>query len=69
MIEKLYKSPIAYIMLGGILVSAFLFNSMLKFADEGNAVMVILIGISIGIVALFITRAIAYQKHGGLFPK
>ncbi|NYT19604.1 MAG: hypothetical protein GKC08_04860 [Methanosarcinales archaeon] len=69
MIEKLYKSPIVYIVLGGILVSAFLFNSLLKFADEGNIVMVILIGISIGIVALFITRAITYQKHGGLFPK
>ncbi|UGV40350.1 hypothetical protein J7W08_09725 [Methanococcoides orientis] len=69
MIEKLYRSPIAYVVLGGILISAFLFNSMLKFADEGNAVMVILIGISIGIVALFITKAIVYQKHGGLFPK
>ncbi|WP_135610063.1 hypothetical protein [Methanococcoides sp. AM1] len=69
MIEKLYRSPIAYIVLGGMLISAFLFYSMLKFADEGNAVMVILIGISIGIVAIFITKAVAYQKHGGLIPK
>lgn len=69
MIEKIYKTPIVYIMLAGILISAFLFNSLLKFADEGNAVMVILIGVSIGIIAIFITRAVRYQKHRGLFPK
>ena len=69
MIEKFYKAPIVYITLAGILISAFLFNSLLKYADEGNIVMVILIGISIGIIAVFITRALTYQKHGGLFPK
>ncbi|MGM0770113.1 MAG: hypothetical protein ACQESU_00640 [Halobacteriota archaeon] len=69
MIEKFYKAPIVYIILGGILITAFLFNSLLNYADEGNAVMVILLGISIGIVAIFITRALAYQKNRGLFPK
>ncbi|WP_440953144.1 hypothetical protein [Methanococcoides sp. FTZ1] len=69
MIEKLYKAPIVYIMLAGILITAFLFNSMLKFADEGNVVMVILLGISIGIIAIFLTRALRYQRYSDLFPK
>ncbi|MCD4703731.1 MAG: hypothetical protein K8R64_05485 [Methanosarcinaceae archaeon] len=63
MIEKLYRIHIAYIFGAGILVTAFLFNSLLKYADEGNLMLVILMGLAIGIVALVITKVVAYQRY------
>ncbi len=69
MIEKIYKAPIIPIISIGILISAFLFYSLLNYADEGNLVMVVIIGIAIGIVAIFITRAINYQRYKNLLDK
>ncbi len=63
MIEKLYRIHIAYILVAGILVTAFLFNALLKYADEGNLILVILMGLSIGTVALVITKVVAYQRY------
>lgn len=69
MIEKLYKSPITYIMIIGIAVTAYLFSLLLKFADEGNLVMVLLASVSIGVIALFITKFLNYQKNMMLLEK
>ncbi|MBP2029854.1 putative membrane protein [Methanohalophilus levihalophilus] len=63
MIEKLYEIHIGYVIAIGIIISATLFSFLLRYADEGNFVLVLLLGISIGIVAILITKVIAYQRY------
>ncbi|WP_407356853.1 hypothetical protein [Methanolobus sp. WCC5] len=59
---KLYSIPASILMVIGIGISAFLFYSLMKAAESGNLVLVILLAIAISIVAIVISRAIKFQK-------
>ncbi len=61
-IEKIYSLPIVLLFLIGAVLSAFLFYSMMKSAEAGNLLMVILLAIAISIVALVIGQAIKFQQ-------
>jgi hypothetical protein len=63
MIEKLYEINSGYVIAAGMAVSAILFSLLMKFADEGNLVLVLLLGISIGVVAIVITKVISIQQY------
>ncbi|WP_305311720.1 hypothetical protein [Methanolobus sp.] len=54
--------PIALLLIIGALLSAFLFYSMMKSAESGSLIMVILLAIAISIVALVIGQAIKFQQ-------
>ncbi|NPE30219.1 hypothetical protein HNV12_20135 [Methanococcoides sp. SA1] len=69
MIEKLYKRPTTYIIIIGLILTVYLFSTLLDFADEGNLVMVLLTSVSIGIVAFFITRTLKQQKMIDIYKK
>jgi uncharacterized membrane protein len=58
---KIYSLPISLLLLAGALMSAFLFYSMMKYAEAGNLIMVILLAIAVSIVAFVIGQAIKYQ--------
>jgi uncharacterized membrane protein len=58
---KIYSLPILILLLAGALMSAFLFYSMMKYAEAGNIIMVLLLAIAISIVALVIGQAIKFQ--------
>ncbi|AFV23069.1 hypothetical protein Mpsy_0860 [Methanolobus psychrophilus R15] len=59
---KIYSLPIALLLIIGALLSAFLFYSMMKYAESGSLIMVILLAIAISIVALVIGQAIKFQQ-------
>ncbi|MDK2833129.1 MAG: hypothetical protein PWP63_216 [Methanolobus sp.] len=59
---KIYSLPIAILLAVGALLSAFLFYSMMRYAETGNVIMVILLAIAISIVALVVGQAIKFQK-------
>jgi uncharacterized membrane protein len=59
---KIFSLPISILLLAGALMSAFLFYSMMKYAEAGNLIMVILLAIAISIVALVIGKAIKLQQ-------
>ncbi|WP_048063334.1 hypothetical protein [Methanococcoides burtonii] len=69
MIEKIYKKPATYVVIIGLIVTVYLFSTLLDFADEGNLVMVLLTSVSIGIVAFFITRTLKQQKMIDIYKK
>ncbi|MCM1986768.1 MULTISPECIES: hypothetical protein [Methanococcoides] len=69
MIEKLYKRPTTYVVIIGLILTVYLFSTLLNFADEGNLVMVLLTSVSIGIVAFFITRTLSHQKQIDIYKK
>lgn len=59
---KVCDNPVPYLIIVGIVVSAFLFRSLLNYADEGNLIMVILMAVAVAAIALVITKAIQYQQ-------
>ncbi|WP_340817701.1 hypothetical protein [Methanolobus sp. WCC4] len=59
---KIYSMPAAVLLLVGMVLSAFLFYSLMKAAENGNILMVILLAVAISIVAFVISRAIKFQK-------
>ncbi len=59
---KLYDMPATVLMIIGLVLSAFLFYSLMKAAENGNLLMVILLAVSISIVAFVVSRAIKHQK-------
>lgn len=59
---KIYSMPAAILLVIGMLLSAFLFYSLMMAAENGNLLMVILLAVSISIVAFVISKAIKYQK-------
>jgi uncharacterized membrane protein len=65
LLEKLYNIQMALLMIIGIALSAFLFYSMMKAAEDGNLLMVIVLAISISIVSILISKVIKshYQKQ------
>lgn len=69
MIEKLYKKPATYVTIIGLIVTVYLFSTLLNFADEGNLVMVLLTSVSIGIVAFLITRTLKHQNQIDIYKK
>jgi len=69
MIEKLYKRPTTYVVIIGLILTVYLFSALLDFADEGNLVMVLLTSVSIGVVALLITRTLKQQHQIDLYKK
>jgi hypothetical protein len=62
-IEKLIEINAAYIIATGVIISALLFKLLFDFAEEGNAVLVILLGLAIGTVGFLITKILAYQRQ------
>ncbi|MEZ5334993.1 MAG: hypothetical protein R2741_07050 [Methanolobus sp.] len=61
-LEKIYSLPAALLLLIGMGLSAFLFYSLMKAAENGNLLMVILLAVAISIVAFVVTKAIKLQK-------
>lgn len=61
LLENLYKIPIAALMIVGLALSVFLFYSLMKAAESGNVLMVIILAIAISIVSILISKAIKYH--------
>ncbi|WP_342304623.1 hypothetical protein [Methanolobus sp. ZRKC5] len=59
---KIYSMPTAVLLVIGMVLSAFLFYSLMKAAENGNVLMVILLAVAISIVAFIVTKAIKIQK-------
>jgi hypothetical protein len=59
---KIYSIPAAILLVIGMVLSAFLFYSLMKAAENGNLLMVILLAIAISIVAFVVSKAIKFQK-------
>lgn len=68
LLENLNNAPIALLMVVGLALSAFLFYSLMKAAENGNLFMVIILAISISIVSILVSKVIKahYQK---MLPK
>jgi len=58
LLQKLNNAPIVLIMIVGLALSVFLFYSMMKAAENGNVLMVILLAIAISIVSILISKVI-----------
>lgn len=58
--EPLFSSQAIVFLIAGFAISAFLFYEMMKFAEAGNLILVILTSISISIVAVVVLK---YIKH------
>ncbi|WMW25634.1 hypothetical protein RE474_02615 [Methanolobus sediminis] len=58
---KIYSMPTAVLLVVGMVLSAFLFYSLMKAAENGNVLMVVLLAIAISIVAFVISRALKNQ--------
>ncbi|MDK2939165.1 MAG: hypothetical protein PWQ51_1329 [Methanolobus sp.] len=59
---KIYGMPAAVLLVVGMVLSAFLFYSLMKAAENGNVLMVVILSIAISIVAFVISRAIKFQN-------
>ncbi len=59
---KVCDNPVPYLIIVGVVVSAFIFRSLLNYADEGNLIMVVLMAVAVAAIALVITKAIQYQQ-------
>jgi hypothetical protein len=63
-VKKPSSSPIIILVGIGAVIDAVLFYYMFKFADEGNLLMVLLTSALIVVVAVGVTRGIAYiSRH------
>ncbi|WP_370571945.1 hypothetical protein [Methanomethylovorans sp.] len=60
--EPLFTSQVIAVLIAGFAICSFLFYEMMKFADAGNLILVILTSISISIVAVVILKYIKYQQ-------
>lgn len=60
--ETLFTSQVITVLIIGFVICAFLFYEMMKFADEGSLILVMLTSISISIVAIAIVKYIKYQQ-------
>lgn len=65
-LEKIYSLPSAVLLVIGISLSAFLFYSMMRSAESGNIVMVILLAVAISIVAFVVSQAMKYHRYKDL---
>ena len=59
---KIYGMPAVVLLVVGMVLSAFLFYSLMKAAENGNVLMVVILSIAISIVAFVISRAIKFQN-------
>ncbi|MDK2827100.1 hypothetical protein SAMN04488589_0359 [Methanolobus vulcani] len=59
---KIYSIPPAVLLVVGMVLSAFLFYSLMKAAENGNVLMVVILAIAISIVAFVVSRAIKFQN-------
>ncbi|WP_321430667.1 hypothetical protein [uncultured Methanolobus sp.] len=59
---KIYSIPPAVLLVVGMVLSAFLFYSLMKAAENGNVLMVVILAVAISIVAYVISRAIKFQQ-------
>ncbi|WMW23355.1 hypothetical protein RE476_05930 [Methanolobus mangrovi] len=59
---KIYRMPSAILLVIGMALSAFLFYSLMKAAENGNLLMVILLAVAISIVAFVVSKAIKFEK-------
>ncbi|OPY21063.1 MAG: hypothetical protein A4E24_00790 [Methanomethylovorans sp. PtaU1.Bin093] len=60
--EPLFTSKVIGVLIAGFAICAFLFYEMMKFADAGNLILVILTSIAISIVAIVILKFIKHQQ-------
>jgi len=63
LIEKMSENPVPYLIIIGTILSALLFKALLKYADEGNLLMVVLMAVAVAAMALGITKVIQYQQY------
>lgn len=61
-LEKIYSMPAAVLLVIGMVISVFLFYSLMKAAENGNLMLVILLAVAISIVAFVVSKAIKLQK-------
>ncbi len=59
---KIYNMPTVVLLVIGMILSAFLFYSLMKAAESGNLLMVILLAVAISIVAFITTKAIKLHE-------
>ena len=59
---KIYNMPTVVLLAIGMVLSAFLFYSLMKAAENGNLLMVILLAVAISIVAFITTKAIKLHE-------
>ena len=59
---KVCENPVPYLIIVGIVISAFVYRSLLNYADEGNLIMVILMAVAVAFIALVITKVIRYYQ-------
>ncbi|WP_292469965.1 hypothetical protein [Methanolobus sp.] len=62
LLGKIYSMPSVILLVIGMVLSVFLFYSLMKAAENGNLLMVILLAVAISIVAFVISKAIKFQK-------
>jgi uncharacterized membrane protein len=60
--ETLFTSQFIAVLITGFAICAFLFYEMMKFADEGSLILVILTSMSISIVAIIILKFVKHQQ-------
>lgn len=61
-IENIYKVPILYLLVTGGLLGCLLFYFMLKYAEEGDLLMVILIPLAVLAISVSIAKVIVPKK-------
>lgn len=59
---KIYNMPTVVLLAIGMVLSAFLFYSLMKAAENGNLLMVILLAVAISIIAFITTKAIKLHE-------
>lgn len=60
--ESLFTLKFIAVLIAGFAICALLFYWMLKFADAGNLIFVILTSIAVSIVTIVILKYIKYQQ-------
>lgn len=60
--DSIFSPKIAFIIFLGMILCAGLFYLMMKFADAGNLVYVILTALGIGFIGFFISKYIRYEQ-------
>ncbi|MDK2893027.1 hypothetical protein [Methanohalophilus sp.] len=61
--KKFSEINVGYVIAVGALISAILFYFLMEYADKGDIVMVVLLGIAIGIIAIVLSKVVSYLHY------
>lgn len=61
-LDSIFTKTVIVVILLGLLICICLFYLMMKFADDGNLIYVVLTGIGIGVVSTAISKYIRYEQ-------